>query len=195
MQMVKDVEECVLRSRFAVEILDVVDYQGVDALIEIKEVVDLAFETRGCKLTLEKTGGDIKHTRGGILLLDSDAYGLDEVGLSDTCRTEDKQRVESLAFGVHGNRLTYRLGNLVALADAVVLKGIARIELRVDGLEVSGLEWVGRRSNLRLRHDGRRRSVGADTDDSIRLALNLTVLIYKFVSVAIDLADSSAKNR
>ena len=134
--------ECLLCLLLADEILNIVNDESVDTLVEIKELVELGTLHGGSVLTLEQSCSQVKHTRTRIALLDADSYCLNQMCLSDTAGTEDKEGVENLELGIIGNRLTYRLSNLVAVADAIVLKSIVGIELRVNILDHLLLEGI-----------------------------------------------------
>ena len=57
-QVVEDMEEGVLRAGQVLQILYIVYNQGVDALIEVEEIVDILSRCGGV-LALEETGGYI----------------------------------------------------------------------------------------------------------------------------------------
>ena len=78
MQMIED-----LSTGDAFEILNIVDYECVDALVEVEEAVYVLCRC-GSKLLLEKAGCRIKDARRGIVLFDSYAYRLDEMRFSAT---------------------------------------------------------------------------------------------------------------
>ncbi len=130
MQMVKDMEENILRTFLSLKILYVVDNQSVDALVEMEKAVCGTFRDSGRILALEKTGGDIKHARLRVLLFYTYAYCLNKVRFTYTRRTENKKRVECLDCRIVGNRFAYGSRNLVTLTEAVVLECIAGVKLR-----------------------------------------------------------------
>ena len=150
MQMVENVEECVLCACLSCQLVDVIDEQDVNTLIEIDEVIDLAFGHSRGVLALENSCRDIEYTCSGILFLDANADGLDEMCLPHASRPEDKHRVIGLNLGVVGYRHAHSDRKLVACAATVVLEGIARIELRVDVFKLLLLEGVAQclRDNL-----------------------------------------------
>ena len=104
------------------------------------------------------------------------AYGLYQVGFSHAGRSEYEERIEGLALGVVGYCLADRACNLVADAAAVVLEGIAWIELRIKRLKSLWFERVGGFC-LGLSNDGGRRSRGADPDSSGGFIFHLMVEI------------------
>ena len=114
------------------KILNIVNYQSVDTLIEIHEVVDFAVALGGGILALKQTCGDIKHACERIELFYTYAYGLYQVGFSHAGRSEYEERIEGLALGVVGYCLADRACNLVADAAAVVLESVVRIELCIN---------------------------------------------------------------
>ena len=130
--MVKYVEEGVLCCCFPGKVLNIIDYQHVDALIKIDKLVDLVIPHRRCILVLKNPRRYIKHTAARIYLLRAYAYRLNQVRLAHARRAEHKQRVKRLATRIIGNSLTYAHGKLVAHAVAIVLESIFRVQLRVD---------------------------------------------------------------
>ena len=95
--MIENMEESVLSAGHVLQVLNIIDNQSVDALVEMEKTVDIACGS--CRiLALEKSGRDIKYARTRITLFYAYAYSLYEVCLADTCRTKNKQRVESLGL-------------------------------------------------------------------------------------------------
>ena len=146
MELVEDVEECVLCLGLAGEVLHVVDDKGVNRLVEVKEVVDLTLVVGGGVLALEKSGRYIKYARLRVMLLYADADGLDKVGFADTRGAEDKERVKCLVGGIVCNRLGDGARDAIAVAAAIVLEIVAGIELGVERLGLLVDERVGRGS-------------------------------------------------
>ena len=128
-QMIEDMEECVLCSRFACKFLDIVHNKHINALIEIYKVIDLIVSYRCRILRLKRTGAEIKHTQIRILLLHAYTYRLNQMSLSNTCWTEYKHRVERLFFRMSNNRISYGKCQFIAFALAIILKCIYRIQL------------------------------------------------------------------
>ncbi len=88
--MIEYVEECSLGARLAYQILNIVEYEHVDALIEVYEVVD-ASATQSCRiLALKQACGHIQDALLGIKLLDTDSDSLYQVSLAYTRRPENK---------------------------------------------------------------------------------------------------------
>lgn len=113
------------------QVLDIIDYQSVDTLVEVEEIVDIL----GCCcgiLALEESSCHIKNACLGVALLNSYADSLNEVSLSDTRRTENEKRVEGLERRIVCYSLANRTCDFIAVALAVVLKCVAGIELRVE---------------------------------------------------------------
>ena len=57
-EVVEDVEEGILCTRHILQILNIIDYKSVDALVEMEEIVDILC-SGSCILALEKSGGYI----------------------------------------------------------------------------------------------------------------------------------------
>ena len=82
--MVEDVEERVLRSGLARQLLDVVDDEHVDHLVEMDEVGNLAVLVGRLELGLELVHRDVEHLQLGMAQADLMAYRLGDMGLSET---------------------------------------------------------------------------------------------------------------
>lgn len=189
MQLVEDVEKCVLCTGFvASQVLYIVHDECVDAVVEVKEVVDLALVVGGGVLALEESGGHVQYTCLRIVLLDADADGLYQMGLAHTGRTEYHQGVESLVAGVVGDGARDGQRQAIALALAVILKVVLRIQLAVKRLALLrlGCEGVGG-SRPGLTDYGR--ILGrTNLDTRCGLVLYRVVLIEQGHSLAVDFA-------
>ena len=113
--MVENVEERILRTGHVLQILDIVDNQGVDALVEMEEAVDV-LRCRGSVLALEKTRGHVQHAGLRVAFLYAYAYSLDKVGFAHTGGAENEQRVEGLKRGIVADGFTDAACYFVALA-------------------------------------------------------------------------------
>ncbi len=154
--MVEYVEKCILRAGHILQILYIIDNQGIYALVEMEKAV-YVLGCRGGILALEESGCNIENARMRIALFHAYAYGLDKVRLANTRRTENEQGVKGLQRRIVGDGHTYRTGNLVAVAGAIVLKRILRIQLRVEVESIRLPERICRLS-LALRQDCGRRT-------------------------------------
>ena len=98
--MVEDVEEGVLRP-LADEILDVVDDEDVDLHIVRQEIGELVADVYSVHiLGLELVAGDIEDHQLRELLLDRDAYGLGDMGLSAFPFNEVAETIDRVEPGV-----------------------------------------------------------------------------------------------
>ena len=82
----------------------------------------LLWRTAVVYLALKQAGGDIEHSCLRIFLLDTDADGLNEMGLAYAGRAKHKEGVEGLALRIHGYGLAYGARHAVARAAAIVFK-------------------------------------------------------------------------
>ena len=135
MQVIEDMEEGILCFELSCKELDIVEQEHVNTLIEIDEVVDFLLDNSGRVLALKNPGRHIKHPHARILLLELDADSLQKVGLAHTRRAKDEQGIVGLDFRVLSNGLSNAHSELVAHAAAIVVKGVSRIELRIDVLQ------------------------------------------------------------
>ena len=141
LQMAEDVEECVLRSGLARQLLYVVDKQHVDHLIEVDEVGDRAVLHCGLILRLKLVHRDVEHLQIGMTLTDFVTYGLYDVGFAQTRIAIYVQRVErGVVARVYCHRHAGRAGQTVAFTLDEVVERVARVELRVDDY----LAWYAR---------------------------------------------------
>ena len=129
--MIKDVEECVLRTCLAHKILNVIDDECVDALIKADEFVDLAVVCSYGILALKQSGAYVKHTCLGIAFQNLDTDGLDEMGLPHSGWSEYEQRVECLAMRIFPDSFADCAGYLVASGAAIIFKSVPGVQLRV----------------------------------------------------------------
>ncbi len=170
-------EECVLSGVFAHQILYVIDYQYVDALVEVDEIVDFAtLDSRGV-LALKQSGCDIEHSGLRVLLLDAYAYGLDEVGLAYACRAEYEEGVESLELRIHRYGLADGVGHTVTRTRAIIFEGVARIELRVYVGKLLGLEGAYRYRRCLAEAYGRVGIFAAHGHPGLGLVADLVVVV------------------
>ena len=82
--MVEDVEERVLRTRLARQLLNVVDDQHVDHLVEVDEVGNLAVLVGRLELRLKLVHRDVQHLQFGMALPHLVADGLHDVGFAQS---------------------------------------------------------------------------------------------------------------
>ena len=80
--MVEDMEEGVKRLRGCHPLLNVIDYQHVDGLVELDEVIDGILPHRIGVLHLEQTCRDIQHTLLRVQFLTAYADGVNQVSLA-----------------------------------------------------------------------------------------------------------------
>ena len=132
LQMIEYIIECVLRSNFSGKLLYVVEYEQIDALIEVDEVVGLVVAHSCCILALKHARGDVKHTQRRVDFLCLQPNCLHQVGLAHSGGPKQEHRVERLALRIGGYCHAYAHRQLVAHASAIILKCIIGIELWVD---------------------------------------------------------------
>ena len=94
-QVVEDMEERVKRLRCCSPLLDIINNEHINRLIELDEFVYLILTYSIRKLHLEQTGRHIEHTLLRIHLLTTHANSINQVRLTTTRRSEDKERIES----------------------------------------------------------------------------------------------------
>ncbi len=143
-KVIEDVEERQLSLLSSHPLLNIIDYQHIDGLIEIDEVVGGIMQHRTRILHLEQARTDIEHTLIGIQLLGTYADSIDEVGLSTSRRSEDKHRVERGLAGMLGYRQPHAARQLIAVTLDKIREGEMRIQLRVDGLGFGSIKHGGR---------------------------------------------------
>ena len=137
-EVVEDMEECLLGSFHAGELLHVVDDEDVDTLVEGNEIVDAIFAHAISILHLEEVCRDIEYAFLGVEFLQAVADGVDEVRLADAGASEDKQGVERHLLGVLGDGEAYGASELVGVSFDKVLERIVWIQLRIQLLEHLG---------------------------------------------------------
>ena len=141
-QVVEDVEERVERPRRRGPLLNIVNYQHINGLIEIDEVVG-SVTTHGIgKLHLKETCRHIEHTLLGIHLLTTHTDGIDEMCLATARRAEDEEGIERRLARMLGDGETYRARQFVAVALDERLERLMNIQLRVEVLQ-GGIEHRG----------------------------------------------------
>ena len=116
-------------------------------MIKVDEVVHLVVAHSSCVLTFKNASREVKDARARVVLFYLDAYGLNEMGLAHPCWAENEQGVKCLAIGVGSYSHANAHCKFVAIAVAIVLKGVARIELRVNvGIlhRLKGVAWLAR---------------------------------------------------
>ena len=142
MQMVENVEECVLSCSLASKFLNVVKNENINALIEADKLINLVLLNGTGVLHLKDARCGIKNPSARTQFLDSNTYGLDKMSFTHASGTKDKHWIESLAVRILGNSFTHTHCQLVASATTVVLKGVTRIKLRVDVIEFNLFKWI-----------------------------------------------------
>lgn len=191
MEMVEDMEKCILSLLLVYQILDIIYYKGVDTLVEIDELIDFTVAGGYRELALEQAGAHIEYAARRIVLKYLDADCLDEMRLAHTGRSENEQRVESLAFGVAGYGLADSHGNLVGGASAIILESVAGIELRIERGGRGSLEKTG---GLAL--ERRRKLKPGLIDHCVGLVVDLKMMIVKtFERLSVDPAQSRHQYR
>ena len=84
LEVVEDVEERVLRTRLARQLLNVVDDQHVDHLVEVDEIGDFAVLVGRLELRLKLVHRDVQHLQFGMALPHLVADGLHDVGFAQS---------------------------------------------------------------------------------------------------------------
>ena len=127
-QMVEDVEECVLRLFRADKFLHVIKEKDINGLVEVDEVGQRVLAYGVHKLHLEKVGRDVENAFLRIEFLDAQADGIDEVGFAHTAGTIDEQRVENGAAWVVGNTIARSSRKSVAFTFDEVIEAVIGAE-------------------------------------------------------------------
>ena len=122
MQGVEGVEELLLRGFLARQKLDIVDQQHVGLTVFLAELLGRGGLNGGDDLVGEHLAVHIHDVEIGVVLFDLDLNGVQQVGLAQTRRAVDEQRVVGTA-GVGGHGLRGGVGKLVAGAFDEVFKG------------------------------------------------------------------------
>ena len=103
-QRVERVEELLLEPLLALHELDVVDEQHVDVAVAALEVGDGVGADGVDVLVEERLGGDVAHDVVLVVVVHVVADGVQQVGLAQTGRAVDEQRVVRLRPGVSATR-------------------------------------------------------------------------------------------
>ena len=122
MQRVEGVEKLLLRALLAGQKLDIVDQQHIGLAIPLAELLHRGGFDRGDRLVGEFFTIHIDNVEIRMVFLDLDLDGVQKVGLAQTGRPVDEQRVVR-AGGVGRNGLRGRKRKLVGRALDEVLKG------------------------------------------------------------------------
>jgi hypothetical protein len=101
MQVIEDMEESLQSLLFARELLYIINYEAIYALIEVYEIIGLIIYSGIDVLYLKKVRRNIEHTLLGVLLTKTHTNGIDQMRLSAPAGTEDEE-------GIEGPREKYR---------------------------------------------------------------------------------------
>ena len=121
MEMVKYMEECVLRFGNSRKFLDVIYYQNIYGLIKPDEIVEPIGAYGVCILHLKQVRRYIKHPLLGIKFLDACTNGVDEMCFTHSRRSVNEQRIES-ACRVLCNSFCHSSGEFIAVSFDEILK-------------------------------------------------------------------------
>ena len=130
--MIEDIEESVLRSRLACQLLDIVDEQYVDRLVEMDEIRNLALFVRCLELGLKLVHRDVKYLQFRMALPHFVSDGLHDVGLAQARVAPNVERIERCVARGDGDGHTSRTCQPVAFAFDERVECQTCIELRVD---------------------------------------------------------------
>ena len=113
------------------KLLYVVQYERVDALVEVEEIVLAVFPHGVGVLHHEEVGREVKHAHPRVELLGACPDGVEQVGLSAAARSPEEQGVERLGRLV-GHGFAYGAGQAVAASFDKVVEVVSRFEVGVD---------------------------------------------------------------
>ena len=149
-QRVEGVEKLLLRALFAGQELDIVDQQHIGQAVFLAELLGGGGLDGLHDLVGELFTVHIHDVEIGVVFLDLDADGVEQVGLAQAGRTVDEQRiVRAGRVGRHG--LSRRKGKLVGRALDEIFKGESVLPGRNGQFFVQSA--FGRRRGFRLRHN------------------------------------------
>ena len=132
MQVVEYLEECVLGTRLVGKLMNVVYDEDIHRLIVVQEVRHGVLLNRVHIMGNETVGSDIENHFPGIFLLYLYAYGLCQMGLSQTGATVYKKRIVCCASGVLRNGQSGSAAQTVAVSFYEILKRIVVVEIGID---------------------------------------------------------------
>jgi len=162
-QGVEGVEELLLEPFLALHELDVVDEQCVDVAVAVLEAGGRVGTDRVDVLVEERLGADVADHVVLVVALDVVADGVEQVGLAESGRAVDEQRVVAPS-GHFRDTLRGRQCELVGLALHERLEGVAGVHPR------RGRRGDGRRPRRRRRPAGlARNAVGRPLGDGLGL--------------------------
>src|SRR5690606_33984405 len=124
MQIIEDVEENVLRSRFPRKELYIVNDQNVDQLIEMDKIVPVVFLDRINVLLGKNLGRNIQHGFLRIFVFDLDPDCVGQMRLSQTNAAENKQRVKRRSTGFVCDGHAGRTRQSVGIAFEEIVKTV-----------------------------------------------------------------------
>ena len=131
MEVIEDIEECILRT-LSHKVLDIVNNQYIHLHIECEEVCKFVlYINRIHVLGLEPVCRYIQYHQFRILLLDLDTNRLSKMGLAETWTSEQEKRVECCLSRSCRDTLSCCESHLVALSYHKVLKAVDGVELWV----------------------------------------------------------------
>ena len=126
-------------------LLNIIDNQHINRLIEVDEVVDGILATGIGKLYLEQASRYIEYALARIHLLTTNTNSIDQVGLTTSRRTINKEWIEGRLARMLSNRETYRARQLVRVALDIALESLMRIQLWI---QILGYSTIKRRRSL-----------------------------------------------
>ena len=132
--MIEDVEEGIQSLGRINPFLNIINNQHVNGLIEVNEIIRGILTHRVRELYLEQTGRDIKHTLLRIHTLALHTNGIDQMGLTATGRTIDKEWVEGRLTRMLCDRQTYRAWQFIGVSFNIIIEGLLGIQLRIQVL-------------------------------------------------------------
>ena len=125
-------EESILRTLQADELLHVIHDEHIDALVEVHKVIEDIMVAGIRELHHEEVGAQVEHTLLRMQLLGAHADGIHQVRLAHTAGTVDEERVESHLLGVLCNSLAHAARQFVARALDEVVEVLVQVELRIQ---------------------------------------------------------------
>ena len=182
MQVVEYMEKGILRLGLPGKLLDIVHQQHIDALVETDKVVYPVVADGIGILYQEIVCRQIEYPCSGIILLDAQANGLNQVGLPYPRLAKEEEGVEGVATGIGGNRLGSSTRQHVACPLIVAFKSVNRVQAGVELIIYALLERV-QKVGHRLLHllDSSRFGRGRKIDRSLGLTDYLHTIYQLYV--------------
>ena len=124
-------EKCILSASLAWQFLNIIQYQHVNALIEIDEIIGFVLTAWICELDHKKMGWQIKHLQLWMLFFHAPSDGIYKMRFTAPRRTEHKKRIESLSR-IQRYSLTYRTCKFITLTFNKCVKSVSDMKLWVQ---------------------------------------------------------------